>query len=84
MGFGKSTEVERHSKWNLPQPFGIDKSYLSGCFTRPNMRYFYVIIVGWALTVGCRALERVIMTVGARRSILEKGETNQVSEVTPD
>lgn len=31
------------SKGNLPEPFGIDKSYFNCCFSRPSLRHFEVI-----------------------------------------
>ena len=53
------------SSWNLPEPFGIDKSYFSLCFTRPSLRHFTMLLVGWVLTVGDHTISRVILTVGA-------------------
>jgi hypothetical protein len=56
------------AKKRLPKPFDIDKSYFSGCFSKPGLRHFSMLIVGWALTVGRHTIGRVILTVGAHTS----------------
>jgi len=53
------------SKRNLPEPFGIDKGDFSICFSRPSLRHFKMLLVGWVLTVGAHTISRVILTVGA-------------------
>jgi hypothetical protein len=50
---------------NLPEPFGIDKRDFSLCFSRPSLRHFTLLLVGWVLTVGAHTISRVILTVGA-------------------
>lgn len=50
---------------NLPEPFGIDKRDFSLCFTRPSLRHFTMLLVGWVLTVGAHTVGRIILTVGA-------------------
>jgi hypothetical protein len=49
----------------LPEPFGIDKEDFSVCFSRPSLRHFTILLVGWVLTVGAHTISRVILTVGA-------------------
>ena len=50
---------------NLPEPFGIDKRDFSCCFSRPSLRHFTLLLVGWVLTVGQHTISRVILSVGA-------------------
>ncbi len=50
---------------NLPEPFGIDKRDFSLCFSRPSLRHFVMLVVGWVLTVGRHTISRVILSVGA-------------------
>lgn len=54
------------SKRNLPEPFGIDKSYFGVCFSRPGLQHFVFLVIGWVLTVGRHTISRVILTVGAQ------------------
>lgn len=49
----------------LPEPFGIDKGDFSLCFSRPSLRHFVMLVVGWVVTVGQHTISRVILSVGA-------------------
>jgi hypothetical protein len=56
------------SKGNLPEPFGVDKEYFGCCFSRPSLRHFGMVVVGWVLTVGTHTVSRVILAVGAHET----------------
>lgn len=54
------------SRRPLPDYFGIDKKYFGGCFSRPGLEHFVLLVTGWVLTVGKHTISRVILTIGAR------------------
>lgn len=50
------------SKKNLAEPFDFDKSYFGCCFSRPSLRHFGLIVIGWVLAVGTHTVSRIILT----------------------